>query len=71
MYTTGEVFTLLSHPDAQVRSHADWLREYRGEGWRALGGRKLTDWDAAQREAVALTNRLEWLRYSAARGIEE
>jgi len=36
MFTDTELQALLSHPDSQVRSLADWTREYTGNGWRGL-----------------------------------
>lgn len=36
MFTDTELRKYLAHPDAMVRSFADWAREYRGAGWRGL-----------------------------------
>lgn len=33
----AELRSLLSHPDAQIRSWADWALEARGAGWRNPG----------------------------------
>jgi hypothetical protein len=36
IYTDSQLHELLSHPDAYIRSLADWTREYRGMGTRRV-----------------------------------
>ncbi len=57
--TAAQLHGLLSHPDAQVRSLADWTREYRGFGTRGLSGDQYSV-DAARMERQ-LVERLAFL----------
>ena len=62
LFTSSELRQLLSHPDAFVRSHADWAREYRGEGWRSNLNANLIDVVAADNMEWKLHTRLTQLR---------
>lgn len=57
-FTAEELHSLLSHPDAFVRSYADWTREFRGLGTRGL----LPSEYAAELNQIRLANRLQILR---------
>lgn len=60
MYTDAELEALLRHPDAFVRSDADWAREYLGKGWRGLE-RNISAANGAQYRIYARLKRLEAL----------